>query len=332
MITFFIDSNNTKMSFIYLLIIRFLSIPFHNGYNKKDIYIEGCSNLKFNITASTGNLGSKIAEELSKLVPLEDLALTVRNLDKAKQLFGEQTNVKQADYTSEEQMTSAFTGTDVLIYIPSLAHPNPARIAEFEKVIAAAERAGVKQFILVGFFADHEKNPFVLSPFYGYVPRRLASSKLNATITRNAMYADPLPPYLPELIERGRLVYPAGDGKINFVTRRDIARAVAHIAVKPEWHGKTYTLTGKKAYAMEELASLLSEVSGTTIKYDPMTVQEFAETYDQPKGFGEILVSLYVAASLHLLDETTNDIETVTGQEPEDLLSYVKREYQALKK
>lgn len=31
------------------------------------------------------------------------------------------------------------------------------------------------------------------------------------------MYADSLPLYLPRLVERGVLVYPAGDGKINVV-------------------------------------------------------------------------------------------------------------------
>lgn len=283
--------------------------------------------MKWNITAATGNLGAKITQELLQIVQPEDVVLTVRNPEKAKRMFGDIVNVKQADYTSEEQMTAAFTGTDVLIYIPSIAHPNPIRIAEFEKAVSAAEKANVKQFILVGFFADHENNPFALSPFYGYVPRRLASSQLDYTILRNAMYADPLPPYLPELIERGQLPYPAGDGKINFVSRRDIARAVAQIAIRPEFHGGKYTLTGSKAFSMEELAALLSEVSGHPIKYHPMTVDQFAETYDEPKGFGKILVSLYVAASHHLLDETTKDIETVTGKEPEDLLSFIKRKY-----
>lgn len=78
---------------------------------------------------------------------------------------------------------------------------------------------------------------------------------------------------------------------------------------------------------MEELASILSQISGQPIKYDPMTVQEFADTYDEPKGFGEVLVSLYVAASQHLMDETTNDIQMITGEEPEDLLTFMKWKY-----
>ncbi|MGS0934579.1 MULTISPECIES: SDR family oxidoreductase [Bacillus] len=281
--------------------------------------------MKYTITAATGHLGRKITEEILKVVSNKEVSITVRNPNKARHLFGKEITINRADYTSEEEMTTAFADTDVLIYIPSIAFPNLVRLSEFEKAVNAAEKAKVKHFVFVGFVADQENNPFKMSPFFGYVPRRLASSNLDYTMVRNAMYADPLPPYLPELVERGRLLYPVGAGKINFISRRDIAKAVAQIAIRKELHGKRYTLTGNKAYSMKELAAILSETSGQTIKYDPMTVKEFADTYDEPKGFGEVLVSLYVAASLNLMDETTNDVQVITGKEPEDLLSFIKR-------
>lgn len=68
--------------------------------------------------------------------------------------------------------------SDVLIYIPGIAFPNLVRLSEFEQAVHAAEKANVKHFIFVGFVADHENNPFKMSPFFGYVPRRLASSNL----------------------------------------------------------------------------------------------------------------------------------------------------------
>lgn len=284
--------------------------------------------MKYNVTAATGMLGAHITKELMKLVSKNEAIITVRNPEKAKQLFGDDVQINKADYTLEEEMIEAFIGTDVLIYIPSFTFPSDIRITEFEKAINAAEKAKVKQFIFVGFMADHENSPFKMSPFFGYVPRRLASSNLDYTLIRNAMYADPLPPFLPELIERKRLPYPVEDGSINFVSRYDIARAVAQIAVRQSLHGEKYTLTGDKAYSMEELASLLSEIGGETIHYQPMSVQEFANTFDEPKGFGPVLTSLYTAASRHLMDETTKDIETITGKAPEDLATFIKRNFE----
>ncbi|MCM3186857.1 SDR family oxidoreductase [Priestia megaterium] len=281
----------------------------------------------YNITAATGNLGRKIVEEALRIIKPSELVLTVRNPKKAKSFSSQGVNVKKADYNSIDEMVNAFEGTDVLIYIPSISFPSTVRIAEFEKSLQAAEKANVKHLIFVGFIADHENNPFKMSPFFGYASRRLASSNLSYTLVRNAMYADPLVPYLPELVERGRLLYPVGEGKISFVSREDIARAIIQLAIKPDLHGGRYTLTGEKAYSMPELAKVLSNVSHSTIKYDPMTVEEFASTYDEPKGFGEVLVSLYVAAERNLMDEVTDDYQLITGEKTEVLENYLMHNY-----
>ncbi|WP_243293060.1 SDR family oxidoreductase [Bacillus sp. FJAT-47783] len=281
----------------------------------------------YNITAATGHLGKQISEEALKYLKREELVLSVRNPKKAGNFLSKGVAVKKADYNSEQELIEAFTGTDVLIYIPSITIPNLPRLEEFENAVNAAEKAKVKHFIFVGFVADQEDSPFKMSPFFGYVPRRLASSDLNYTYIRNSMYADPLVPYIPELVERKRLLYPAGNGKISFISREDIAKAVVQIAIKEELQGKRYTLTGNKAYSMEELANILSSISEESIVYDPMSVKEFAETYDQPKGFGSVLVSLYVAASKHLMGDVTDDFKYITGNKPEDLEHYLKRKY-----
>ena len=54
-------------------------------------------------------------------------------------------------------------------------------------------------------------NPFHMSPYFGYAERLLASSGLKYTYVRMAMYMDPLKPYLPELADMQKLIYPAGE-------------------------------------------------------------------------------------------------------------------------
>lgn len=114
---------------------------------------------------------------------------------------------------------------------------------------------------------------------------------------------------------------------MSFISREDLAKAIVQIALKEELHGQRYTLTGTKAYSMEELAHVISSVSGEKVVYDPMSVEEFAETYDQPKGFGTVLVSLYVAAAQHLMGEVTSDFKHITGTDPEELEHYLNRTY-----
>lgn len=286
--------------------------------------------MNYTITGATGHLGMKITEEALKVIDVKNVTLSVRSPQKAEKFAAAGVTVKKANYSSEEELYESFKGTDVLIYIPSITHPSYKRVGEFENAMNAAERAGVKHIVFVGFIADHEDSPFKMAPFFGYAVRRLASSDLPYTYIRNAMYADPLPPYIPELAERGRLLYPAGDGKISFISRRDLAKAIVKIAAAPQLLGKKYTLTGEKNYTMLELAALLSDVCGQSIVYKPMTKEEFAAEYDQPQGFGAVLASLYTAAEKHLMDEMTDDYFMITGEHPEPLEQFVKRKYEEL--
>lgn len=281
----------------------------------------------YTVTGATGNLGKKIMGEALKNIRPSELRVAVRSPEKAKKYFELDVDVRRGDYNDTNQLVEAYKGTDVLIYIPSISHPSIVRVPEFENAIIAAEKAGVKHFLFVGFYADQENNPFHMAPFFGYANRRLAASNLAYTIVKNAMYTDPLVPYLPELIERGKLLYPVGYGKISFISREDSARAIVKVAMDKRLQGKTYTLTQDRNYTMVELAEILSKVSGSEIKFNPLTVKEFGELYDQPKGFGPVLASLYEAGNRGLLSTITEDYRNIVGTDAESLESYLTRNY-----
>ena len=116
----------------------------------------------------------------------------------------------------------------------------------------------------MSFIADQEDNPFVMSPFYGYLPRRLAGTDLNYAIAKNSLYADPLVPYLPELIERKGLIYPVGKQAMSFITLEDSAEAMAVVDFsllntfnKDVLNSRrTYLLTQRRSYTMPELGAM----------------------------------------------------------------------------
>ncbi|MDN8759897.1 NmrA family NAD(P)-binding protein, partial [Staphylococcus aureus] len=101
---------------------------------------------------------------------------------------------------------------------------------------------------------------------------------LNYTYVRMAMYMDPLKPYLPELAKMHKLIYPVGEGRINYISRDDIARGIVALLQQPDKFGQRYLLSGY-SYSMTELAAILSEASGTKIEYDPVSFDTFAEMY-----------------------------------------------------
>ena len=151
--------------------------------------------MKYVITGATGQLGEKVTEELLELIPKEQVVLGVRNPEKAAVFREQNVSTAKMDYYSFDEQVSAFQGADVVLYIPSITHPSEQRIKEFQTSVEAAEQAGVKQFMFIGFMADHWNNPFHMSPFFGYAVRRIAMSRMAGTIIRNGVYADPLISY-----------------------------------------------------------------------------------------------------------------------------------------
>lgn len=279
----------------------------------------------YTITGGTGKLGAKIISEIINYVKAEELRAAVRNPKKAEWIAELGIDVQKGDYYNVEEMTAAYENTDVLIYIPSISYPSITRIPEFENAIVAAEKAGVKHFIFVGFFADQVTSPFHMAPFFAYANTRLACSSLSHTIVKNAMYTDPLVPYLPELIEGKKLIYPVKHGRISFISREDSARAIVKVALDKELQEKTYILTQSRNYTMIELAKELSSVADSEITFDPVSVDEFARRYDEPQGFGKVLASLYTAGEKGLLSTVTEDYRLIMGEEAESLPSYLKR-------
>ena len=153
--------------------------------------------MKYLVTGATGHLGGMIVTELRKLVPQADIRLGVHRIEKATALQAAGYDVVALDYAAVDSMTAAMTGVDVLVYVPSLTYQVQQRIAEFENTLEAMHRANVSTIVAMSFIADQYNNPFQMASYYTYLPARLAGSGLNYAVVKNALYADPLVPYLP---------------------------------------------------------------------------------------------------------------------------------------
>lgn len=284
--------------------------------------------MKYLVTAASGHLGQKVVAHLSRLVGDDDqLMAGVHNMKKAA-LFDQAVTVTHLDYFDPATIDQSFAGVDVLVYIPSITFDLGRRIREFENVLAGAQKQGVKSFIFVSFFADQADNPFQMAPFYAYVPRRLAGSGLNYAYVRNSLYADPLVPYLPELIDRGAVIYPVGDQPLSFISRDDSAKAIAALATQPTMRdrGQSYLLSMPHNYNMIELSTLMTAATGQQIGYSPVSVAEFGRIY-QDDGGAE-LASMYDAGGRGLLAAVSDDFHRLTGEEPVGMRQFLRDHYQ----
>ena len=284
--------------------------------------------MKYLITGATGNLGEKVTRWLRTMTPETNIRVGIHNLKKTNKFSDLAVEKVKLNYFDINTLTEAVAGVDLVIYIPSITYNLQKRITEFENVLQVVKEAKSK-LIFVSFFADQENNPFVMSPFYAYVPRRLASSGIEYSIIKNSLYADPLVPYLEELIKRKNIIYPVGAEPLSFITRNDSAHAIACLAMQPVMRdqGQTYLLSMDKNYNMVELSYIMSRITDHKIGYAPVTTGEFANIYDA-EGDGKELASMYAGGAKGLLSATSDDFHRLTGREPEEMEHFLRNGYQ----
>ena len=118
--------------------------------------------MKLLVTGATGKFGTKVVETLLKTVPASQLAVSVRNPEKAEGLRARGVEVRQGDFDHPETLDTAFAGIDRLLII-SADGDNETRIRQHANAVAAAERAGVK-FIAYTSLANAKESTNLFAP------------------------------------------------------------------------------------------------------------------------------------------------------------------------
>ena len=85
--------------------------------------------MKIMVTGATGKLGSIVIETLLETVPAKDLAVSVRNPEKAENLRARGVDVRYGDFDQPDTLDKAFAGIDRLLIV-SADGDNETRIRD----------------------------------------------------------------------------------------------------------------------------------------------------------------------------------------------------------
>lgn len=124
------------------------------------------------------------------------------------------------------------------------------------------------------------------------------------------------------------LTLPFGDAHFAPLTAFDQGRAIATILANPAPHaGKAYQLDGPTDMDGTAIAEALTEVLGRTIRYAPMSVEEFSAFVTPIPILGEYFAQHIggVIEDLHngLWVSKTDTVEELTGTPPMDLKQFI---------
>lgn len=278
------------------------------------------------ITGANGNLGSQTIDFLLDKNIDEDIAGLVRSEQKGAELKEKGVEIRIGDYTDYPSIEEAVQGVDTLLLISSSSLKGRAQ--QHENVIEAAKKAGVQQIFYTSIVkAEKELSP--LSPDHAETEKLIKESGIRYTIYRHTFYTEFLPLFLGNALESGRWAFPSDGNAINLALRSEMAEALANGLADPEKHENSiYEITSGKAFSLDEIAGILSEVSGRDITYTDISVSEFKNTLEE-MGLPEEQIAMSVMTAQTFvngaLDYTYDDMEKLLGRQPTGLDSFIKQ-------
>jgi len=221
--------------------------------------------MKIVMTGSTGNLGGLLLKQLLFRCHAKDLILSVRQPHTLKGWKQSNLDIRYGDYDAPESLVSSFHGANKLMMISSPCIDETVRLRQHLSVVEAARQAGIDHIVYTSIFSP-EKGQLPAHRLHLETEQAIRESKIPYTFLRNAFYSD-IVKYLGirEAAVSGVLVSPPGNWIFNTVSRWDLAKAAAIVLTEGGNAYRTFELTPKRPWSLDDLAISISEVTGRKV-------------------------------------------------------------------
>jgi len=251
------------------------------------------------VTGASGNLGKAVVAELQRLGAKTVIAAT-RTPGKHQELAALGVEEREADFDRPETLQAAFRGVERLLLVSTDSlHAPEVRIKQHRAAIQAAVGAGVEHVVYTSLPNAHPTEGPSIPDDHFWTEVALFESGLNWTILRNNLYAEVILRFAHFALKTGKLVSATQSRGRSYVTREDCARTAAAALLNST--GKAiYDVTGPASVTHEQVASVLSLLSGKPIQHVNVTPEEVE------KGLVAAGIPQFAARSVRELDEETS--------------------------
>lgn len=266
------------------------------------------------ITGATGNLGRLVVEALLQRVPASQIAVAVRNPEKASDWAARGVAVRRADYQQPETLQAALADADKVLLISS--NELGQRETQHRAVIAAAVAAkvGLLAYTSILHAAD---SPLALAHEHRATEAAIRESGLPYVFLRNGWYSENYTDRLAATLAQGGVLGSAGAGRIAAAARLDYAEAAAVVLASEGHAGKSYELAGDSAFTLAEYAAEITRQSGKAIAYSELPPEQYRQILvgaGLPAAYADIFVDADLGIARGALENTAGDLRRLIGR------------------
>lgn len=276
--------------------------------------------MKILITGASGNVGKYVAKALITLN--EPVKLAGTDMTKLKSMFGDAAETTKFDFTDASTFDAALEDVDRVFLM------RPPHLGKPEDLYPFIDKMHEKGIKLVSFLSlmGVEKNTI---PPHHKIEKYIEQSKLPYAHIRPGFFMQNLSGiHAEEIKTMDEILVPAGKSRTSFIDAADIGEAIAMLLHHPEKFANTaHTITGSEALDYYEIAKILSEETGRSIKYkNPGFLRyrnHMIKNRKLDKDYVNVTMALYLMTRLGTAEAVTESFESITGNKPRTFRAFV---------
>jgi uncharacterized protein YbjT (DUF2867 family) len=250
------------------------------------------------VTGATGQLGRGIVKQLLARTSADQVAVSVRDPEKAADLADEGVSVRRGDFSDPGTLAPAFRDASQVL-VTSTNTLGEEGVIQARAAIDAAYHAGASRVLYTSHQAANPDSLFAPAPDHAAIEAHLARLGRPYTSLRNGYYMTSLQFHIADAAQTGELVAPA-DGPVSWTARDDLAEAAAAILLdEGRFNGPTPPLISGPMVDLGDVAATLSELSGRTIRRVVVDDEDFVARLVQkgtPEHYARLLLGSFHAA------------------------------------
>lgn len=282
------------------------------------------------VTGATGHLGHAVVQQLLTKTSANNIAVLARDANKATDYAAKGISVRIGDFNDIASLAEATKGIEKVLLISGLDPVN--RYQQHKNVVDAAQKNGVKRIGYTGVSMESlatSDNQFLMQSHF-QTEDYIKESGLAYTFYRNSLYTDTILFFAGEKAMETGIFLPTGSGKVSFALRREIGEAIANDLLATYTENRIYEITGAEASSYEEVAHILTQLSGKQVAFvdaNETAYMEQLKQYQVPDEYIQVLSCFSKDIKNNQHSRVTDDLKKLLGREPLNLRSSLKELY-----